>query len=262
MTKLTKAERRAHNEAQEILKKDTLTMSEKEFVLQNWHPAASFDVGATGAFFTPFDLAADFRIDAGQGRIIDLCAGIGSLAYWVRNFTWGADEPAELVCVEINPVYVEIGKKILPEATWICADVFDVPNMNLGHFDHAIANPPFNSVNRHGRNAPRYCGSDFALHVIDIASDIADYGAFIISQGSAPFRYSGVQCYSRTEPRGYKKFNEQTSIFLDAGVGIDTSVFADQWKDVKPTVEIVCADFIEAREARISPQGDLFAEVA
>ncbi len=261
MAKLTKSERKAHNQAEEILQKNILTEDEKEFVLKNWHPAASFDVGASGAFFTPFDLAADFRIDAGTGRIIDLCAGIGSLAYWVKNFPWGADAPTELICVEINPTYVEIGKKIVPEATWICANVFDILDMDLGHFDHAIANPPFGKVNRHGYASPRYSGADFAYHVLDIASEIADFGAFILPQGSAPFQLSGVPFYSRRESRAYLKFHEQTGIFLDAGAGIDTSLFRDQWKGTSPAVEIVCADFMEARDARKPAQIDLF-EVA
>lgn len=54
MAKLTRAESKLHLQAEEILKKDILSESEKEFVLKNWHPAAAFDVGATGAFFTPF----------------------------------------------------------------------------------------------------------------------------------------------------------------------------------------------------------------
>lgn len=31
----------------------------------------------------------------------------------------------ELVCVELNPRYVEVGHKVLPEAEWICGDIFD-----------------------------------------------------------------------------------------------------------------------------------------
>lgn len=263
MLKLTKTERKLHAEAEALLQKNELTVEEREIVFKQWHPASDFDTGASGAFFTPFDLAADFRIDAGTGRIIDLCAGIGMLGYWCLNFPWVHDENVELVCIEINPTYVEIGKKLLPEATWICADVFDVKELGLGHFDKAIANPPFGRVNRHGRAAPRYEGADFAYHVIDIASDIADHGAFIVPQGTtAPFQYSGVQCYRRTEGRGYTAFLEQTAIDLDAGVGIDTSIFRDQWKGTSPAVEIVCADFIEARENRIPAQTDLFANAA
>lgn len=152
---LTKAQRKTHEQAEEILKKDILTEDEKEFVFKNWCPHARFDVGASGAYFTPFDLAADFRIDGGTGRIIDLCAGIGALAYWLAKYPWGADGPTEVVCVEINPAFVEIGKKLVPEATWICGNVFDVLDMGLGHFDHAVANPPFGRTARYGCSAPR-----------------------------------------------------------------------------------------------------------
>ena len=262
MPKLTKKERKEHAEAEALLLKDHLSIEERETVFKQWHPANFFDVGASGSFFTPFDLAGDFRIDAGTGRIIDLCAGIGTLGYWCLNFPWSSGEPVELVCVEINPAYVEIGKRLLPEATWICADVFDVQNLDLGHFDTAIANPPFGKVNRHGHNAPRYSGADFAYHVVDIASDLADYGAFILPQCTSPFRYSGVPYYQRSESRSYTAFNEQTGIFLDAGCGIDTSQFRDQWKGTSPAVEIVSADFTEARETRKPAQSDLFAQAA
>lgn len=258
MAKLTKAERKLHAKAEAILAKDVLNEAEKEFVLQNWHAGAAFDIGASGAFFTPFGLAGDFRIDAGTGRIIDLCSGIGMLAYWCRNFTWGSEKLAELVCLEINPTFVEIGKKILPEATWICANVFDVPDLDLGHFDTAIGNPPFGRVNRHGRTTPRYTGSEFTYHVMDIASDIADHGAFIVPQGVAGFRYSGVPYYQRAENRQYVAFEEQTGIRLEAGVGIDTSLHRDDWKGTSPAVEIVTAYFYEAREERAPKQSNLF----
>lgn len=46
---------------------------------------------------------------------------------------------ADITCVELNPHYVEVGKKVVPEATWICADVLDpfLPDL-LGQFDFAI----------------------------------------------------------------------------------------------------------------------------
>ncbi|MEU6719794.1 hypothetical protein ABZ897_50780 [Nonomuraea sp. NPDC046802] len=47
------------------------------------------------------------------------------------------------MCVEKNPHYVAVGQRLLPEATWICGDVFDVLSMGLGRFDTALANPPF-----------------------------------------------------------------------------------------------------------------------
>ena len=113
-------------------------------------------------------------------------------------------------------------------------------------------------MNRYGQTAPRYSGSEFTYHVMDIASDIADHGAFIVPQGVAGFRYSGVQCYQRAENNQYRAFVEQTGISLEAGCGIDTSLFRNDWKGTSAAVEIVCADFIEAREIRAPKQASLF----
>ncbi|WP_271507338.1 methyltransferase [Bradyrhizobium sp. CCBAU 11357] len=266
MAKLTKAEAKAHAEAVELLKKDVLTYDERVFVLDNWHEGASHINGSAGAFFTPCGLAGDFAIDAYGGRTVDLCAGIGALAfhvYWRAHHARGRDEPQkEIVCIERNPAYVDVGRKVLPEANWICADVFDLDLPSLGHFGCAIANPPFGATPRIG-SGPRYTGRSFEFHVIDIASDIADYGAFIIPQASAPFQYSGVQCYRERKSADYLKFTEQTGIHLEAGCGVDCSYYRDGWKGIAPNVEIVCANFeeIPRNKARSSaePEAELRA---
>jgi hypothetical protein len=243
MAKLTKAEAKAHAAACDLLRKDRLTDDEREFVLTNWHEGATNINSAAGAFFTPLGLALDLTIEvSGCRRIIDLCAGIGCLAlacHW-RN-GWG-DPPREIVCVEKNPAYVEVGRKILPEATWICADVFDVPSLGLGRFDAAISNPPFGATPR-DRKAPRYSGRAFEFHVIDIAAGLAEQGAFIIPQPSAPFRFSGAPCFERCEGSAYRGFSEATGVSLEPGCGIDCAYHADGWRGVKPTVEVVTADF-------------------
>ena len=81
MAKLTKKQTMAHEQAVDILKKDVLTDDDKEFVFNNWHEAANHNNGANGAFFTPLDMAWDFALDVPGTKIIDLCAGIGVLAY-------------------------------------------------------------------------------------------------------------------------------------------------------------------------------------
>lgn len=191
MAKLTKAQRKAHSEAVALLSKDRLTDDEKDFVFMNWHEGADHNTGLAGAFFTPWSLAADFSLDVGGPRIIDLCAGIGVLASCAMNRRRYDYPLTEIVCVERNPRYVEVGRKLLHEARWICADVFDWRELNLGHFDYAIGNPPFGKVARSG-NGPRYRGAEFEYHVIDIAAELADYGTFIVPQQSASFRYSGA----------------------------------------------------------------------
>src|SRR5690242_13237549 len=123
MSKLTKAQAKAHKAACALLNKDSLTMDERWFVLENWQESASHINSVAGAFFTPAGLANDFVIDVSGDRIIDLCAGIGMLSFVLyQGGAWDRRWP-QIVCVEANPDYVAVGKKVLPEATWIHADI-------------------------------------------------------------------------------------------------------------------------------------------
>jgi SAM-dependent methyltransferase len=187
MAKLTKQQRKAHAEAEAILTKDRITDDERDFVFQNWHEGATHENGAAGAFFTPFDLACDFALDGAGRRVIDLCAGIGVLSYIIHHRSKWGERLAEITCVEINPRYVAVGRKLLPQARWINADVFDWRALDLDHYDVAIANPPFGRVRR-SSDAPRYRGPEFEFHVVDIARELAPRGAFIVPQESARFR--------------------------------------------------------------------------
>jgi type I restriction-modification system DNA methylase subunit len=242
MSKLTKAQNKEHLKAVDILKKEILSEDEVEFVYRNWHEGAEHNNSLSGAFFTPFDMAMDFALDVGGKRIIDLCAGIGMLTYATQMRNWYEKDNLEFICVEKNQDYVDIGKKLVPEATWICADVFDILDINLGKFDTAISNPPFGNVKR-SKNSPRYSGKDFEYHVIDIASNLADFGVFIVPQMSAGFNYSGRPYYDRHKDGKAVKFQEQTGLHFEAGCGVDTSIFKDEWKGVSPICEIVCVEF-------------------
>ena len=253
MAKLTKAEARSHDLACDLLKKDKLTEDDKDFIFDNWHEAANHINGKAGAFFTPSGLAFDMEFDIAGKRVIDLCAGIGMLSYAVATRSkWSYDNSQcpEIVCVEINPDYVAIGEKLVPEATWICGDVLDPILMaSLGHFDAAYGNPPFGNVKGSGK-APRYTGSDFEYKVMDVASDIADAGTFIIPQQSASFSYSGNGPSEHRNNGKHVPFFSKTRINMDMGTGVDTAFYLDDWKSVKPLCEIVCCDFEEARETR------------
>lgn len=122
MGKLSKAIFKNHREACALLDRGNLSTEERIFVIENWHEGVDNNQSWSGAFFTPWELARDFRLEAqGSGlRVLDLCAGIGILSYFAciwANF----EAPAkEIVCVERNEAYVEAGKKLLPEARWIC----------------------------------------------------------------------------------------------------------------------------------------------
>ncbi|WP_433463924.1 N-6 DNA methylase [Spirillospora sp. CA-128828] len=245
--KLTRAQSAAHQRACQILEYDHLTDDDREFVLEHWQESSTSRNVLDGAFFTPIDLARTMRLHVYGDRVLDLCAGIGHLAIGCQEAvirSWTRQPARELVCVERNPAYVEVGRKLLPEATWICADVFDVPGLGLGQFDTVIANPPFGRVRRDG-TGPRYRDPLMEYHVIDVAADIGVHGAFIIPQTSAPFAWSGHPQYREVHGREYDRFEAETGITLEPSVGIDTSYYADQWRGVTPTVEIVRCDFSE-----------------
>lgn len=252
MAKLTKKQSNLHNQALVLLSKENLSLEDKDFIFENWNEGANHINGEAGAFFTPLNLAFDFAIDVSkEGRIIDLCAGIGILSYAVLGRNWHDKENLEIVCIESNPDYVEVGKKLVPEATWICADVMDVLDMNLGHFDNAISNPPFGNISR-SKDAPRYQGKDFEYHVIDIASKLADFGTFILPQMSAGFNYSGRPYYERQKEGKAVKFQNLTGLYFEAGCGVDTNIYLDQWKGVSPMCEIVCVEFNNGKTSILS----------
>jgi predicted RNA methylase len=247
--KLTKAQMKQHEMACKLLEKDSLTFDEKWDVYENWHEGAEHNNGSAGAFFTPPYLARDFAIDVCGPKVVDLCAGTGVLSF--MYYHCGAfynERKPEITCVEINPAYVAIGKKLLPEATWICADISEIWQ-NLGKFDTAIGNPPFGKQNII-TGAPRYTGAEAEYKIIDIASRLASYGTFIIPQQSASFRYSGAQYYQRHNAGKFAKFFAQTGIDIEAGCGVDTTYHQNDWHGVSPLCEIVTCDFGECRKQR------------
>lgn len=247
MSKLTKAQAKAHQQACDLLNKDTLSLDEKFFVIENWQESATNVNSAAGAFFTPYGLARDFAIETFSGRMIDLCAGIGTLSFAASMLTSGAASRLDITCVEINPDYVAVGRKLLPEATWVVGSIFDVLEMDLGRFDIAISNPPFGRINRpDGKGAPRYTGGEFEFHVIDIAAHLADYGVFILPQMSAGFRYSGSQHYQRETSGKAFDFQQKTGIYMGPSCGIDTAHYLGDWRGVSPLCEVVCCEFAEA----------------
>lgn len=253
--KIPKRLAKLHNEAVALARAGRrLTLDERAFVLEHFHEGAEHMNGLVGAFFTPEGLARDFSIEVpDRGRLLDLCAGIGALS------SECAVDGREIVCVERNPAYVEIGRAVLPDATWICADVFDVDAYrHLGPFEVAISNPPFGAIPAPGFSG-KYTGGQFEYRVIELASRLAKIGVFIVPQMSAPFRYSGEPCYRNEESDKARALREQTGIVMEANCGIDTSTYRSAWKGVSPICEIVVCDFSEldahASEAAAKTEG-------
>lgn len=259
--RLTKAQAKAHQQAMDLVHSDRrLTLAEREFILDHYQESQGSLNSLSGAFFTPSGLARDFALEVGPGRVIDLCAGIGRLAYACQNDRY---KRTELVCIERCPEYVEVGKRILPEAVWICGDVFD-PALyaDLGRFDWAISNPPFGRISENSFQGA-YSGGEFEFKVIEQASRLARYGTFIVPQLSAPFRYSGERHYREEVTDKLRAFMEQTGIALEPNCGIDTAVYRDDWHGVSVVCEIVLAEFAQPSAAAApGEQIDLFGEAA
>lgn len=255
MSKLSKAQIKAHSQAIELLKKDRLTLEDHDFVFDNWMESATHINSAAGAFFTPRDMTWTFAIEVGGHRVLDLCAGIGALAYAVyHRSTFESGPPCEVVCVEINPDYAAIGQKLLPEATWIVADALS--DLDIGRFDWVISNPPFGRI---GGQA------DFDLAIVERAERYADMGTFILPSGSVPWAFSGRPCFEHdSKSEKAKRFRDRTKIDLQPNCGIDCAYWAKDWRGASPSVEIALADYAEARALRLAdePQQDLFGEAA
>jgi hypothetical protein len=238
MAKISKEAAKRHKQALDLVHSDKrLTLDDRFFILENFHEGATNMNGLAGAFFTPEGLARDLSIEVcGGGRsIIDLCAGIGGLAFACR------DKAKRIVCVEQNPEYAEVGKRVMPEAEWIVGDVFSLGD--IGHFDWAISNPPFGAIKTGSSVKSAYTGAKFEYRVIELASKLADNGTFIIPQQSAPFRYSGERGYRVAIETECAKFMEQTGIVLGNNCGLDTSSYLNEWKGVSPMCEIVVCEF-------------------
>ncbi len=239
MTKLTKEQSKQHQRAMELVHSDrALSLDDRWFVLENYHESQGQLNTLAGAFFTPPGLARDTSIEVVGNRVVDLCAGIGGLAF-------ACQQPGrEITCVEQCEEYVKVGRRILPDANWIHADVFTA---GLGQFDTAVSNPPFGAI-KGDKFEGKYTGGQFEYKVIESASRIAAYGVFILPQMSAPFRYSGERNFRREETDKAKKFREQTGIELHPSCGIDTSMYVSDWKGVSPVCEVVVCDFKSAPE--------------
>ena len=161
---------------------------------------------------------------------------------------WDEDRMPITVCVEVNPDYVQVGKKLLPEAHWITGSIFDAGIQRelaaWGVFDVAISNPPFGRIAR--SDAPSsvagYTGAEFELQTVSYASTIAREGVFILPSMSVGWEYSGRPRYRVRSTPKHERFERETGIDLVAGCGIDTSVY-EGWHGVRPVVEIALADF-------------------
>ncbi|RPE05528.1 hypothetical protein EGT74_24400 [Chitinophaga lutea] len=239
--KLSKQQIKQHQKCVDLLNQEEMTYDEKLFVYENWYPAYDNQIGTIASFFTPVGLARDFQLMVGGKSVVDLCAGIGMLSflYYHRMITWEETE-VRVVCVERNYGFIEVGKKLFPEAEWIHGDVLDEELIkSLGRFDMAVSNPPFGNI-KSDRSSKwlKYKGNDFDLKVVEIAGYLAPMAAFILPQGSLPFTLSDPGGYRNRSTEKYLKFNRETGIVLGPSMGIDCDFYKGDWKGAAPTVEV------------------------
>ncbi|AXK43744.1 methyltransferase [Erythrobacter aureus] len=260
MAKLTRAQLQGHNHAMEMLNVDRdLTIDERFAILERYHEGATHSNAATSAFFTPVELATHFAMEVpAGGHILDLCAGIGALS--VATLAYHQQNPGrhKFTLVELDPEYCKVARRLLPDATVICGSIFD-PDVQAmlrkQRYDVAIANPPYGTLNAANGAAPRYTGKKCEYSVIDVASDLADIGVFLIPQESVPFKMSGVsQNTFDNGSEAYQKFQRETHIELQPNMGIDTSFAEKQWRGTSIRTEIALCDFREVRAARTAAE--------
>ncbi|MET8816676.1 methyltransferase [Streptomyces sp. NPDC004549] len=241
---LTREQARNHQMTLDLVHTDReLTVKEREFVLDHYQPSASTTQALEGAYFTPremaYQLAAyDIGGDRPGERVIDLGAGIGRLAFEVVHDPWRihADVPlGEMICVERNPDYVHVGRRAVPEATWICGDLLDIPDMKLGVLDCAISNPPFGNIPR-SRDTATYRPRQFEYHAIAAAAQVARRGVFIVPRPSV----HGKDHSQRTAD--CLRFTRETGIELET-TWMNADAWRDQWGGPTPSVTVVTADF-------------------
>lgn len=251
MGKVSKAQAEANDKAMQLINSDKpLKEHEKEFILQNYDESFNHTHKNIGAFFTPFDLAKEFRWFTETyegGRIIDLCSGIGALSYhaWHHNNYGRTSNFTELVCVEFVEEYVEIGKRIVPDATWIIGSILDMNLMlSLGEFNVAISNPPFGNIKtgESEENWYGYTGNEFDYKAIAVAKMIAESGAFILPQGSCPIIHTNGRI-ERQNLRKYETFKKETEIHLEMNSFSLNPKIYEGFKHTNVSVEIMECEF-------------------
>jgi predicted RNA methylase len=248
MAKLSKQDSKRHDEAEALVvasKTRLLTFIEREFVVENWNPAARHNVTRHSVFFTPMDMASALAIETGhleaprKLRLLDLCAGTGRLSWGVLQHHSTNKDNIELTCLELNPDFVRVGQAILPDANWVQGSFLnDALLSTLGRFDLVISNPPFAKIPQHEKPQLPYNGNLMEYAACQVALQLADEAVFILPQHRCPFEYSGKQTFRKTENRTYEKFSKESGIKFEMNCGIDTKSLED-FQDTNVVVEIV-----------------------
>lgn len=273
MALVTKKQQKLHNEALDIISQDILGDDDIRFVYDNFNEGVSFNNSDFGAFFTPWKMAdalayeSIYSLDSAYSKnrenpltykVIDLCGGIGVLSAAILDRYTHYN--IEVTCIEINPEYIKIGRKLLPQVKWIQGSVLDLDLIrSLGKFDHAVSNPPFGRPRAMKGNSFNYTGVLAEFKVFDIASCIANYVSFIIPSGSAGYEY-GDMGMKYIESKELKRFQDETNIEVTPTIGqsISDGNFG-KFKNTNIRVEIAHAETNKIKD-RSMVQVNLFGD--
>lgn len=251
MSKVSKVALKQHNIALSLVELERdLTNKEREFVLANFLEEAVCNIGWSGSFFTNADLAWEFgmcvtdspdsMLPNDREKVVDLCAGIGMLGFQLlQRF-----KHIDLVCVESNETFVKVGRKVLPNAIWICGSVTDkhvIERLKSMNIQTAISNPPFGNVaSMQPIEGCNYKGANAAFKVAEVAFEVAKRATFIMPTNCCPFSYSGQNSYTEKDNESYNVFNESTGISFSLDC-IDTELVSENgnFRNTKMLVEVV-----------------------
>ena len=267
MGSITKQQLKRHEQAEEILwGNDTkLTHDQVAFCLEHWDPRAlaGKQVAQNQAYFTPLSLALDAgKYIGGDGRlVVDIGAGIGRLAYAVLCANWWDTRQVQVTAVELNPEYVAVGRRLLPEVTWVQGDMYDVALwQNLPRFDKAISNPPFGQVLTDCDTTWIGYRGPAGLMAASIGLQVARLGVtMILPQTQTPFRYSGAppgtNVYTENNTGYLKRFLAGRPALEWHHSSLDTEQpgYKSGWRGAAPVVELVT---LRDRDAALLPLAD------
>lgn len=249
--KLSKLQRKQHGEAESLLSLGrTLKEDERMFVLDHWLPGATGDPGIHGVFFTPRSIAESISYYPSEGPVIDACAGIGRLAFhcWLAS-KWSNHPKFTLTCVEFNSNYVEVGRRVLPEAEWIRADLTDYAASLDGKrpFREAISNPPYGKV----PTLREWRGYTGPAHLVAAAvlGDITRYGGWMIvpeADIAQSFRSQGRVV---EDSSFYQKFRAARPDLSLSHYSHDFSQYRSEWMGASPNVTLADLDIREIADS-------------
>jgi predicted RNA methylase len=237
--KLTKAQTRDWDKIKGLLEgKKPLEDEEAQIFLDKFLPGmVRTDVSRLGAHFTPWDVAREltyWAVSPGD-RVLDLAAGVGSLsracAYYGDNI--------EVVAVELCHEFIEIGKRIAPEARWVQGSIYDQKLIQrLGKFDAVVSNPPY-SIKVEKQDWLSYNGAS-ELMAAEVALRAGKDATFIMPANSVPWHFDHMGCYNeRWDNRHLVNFVRANPDARFSNLSVDMGIYKDLWKSGLSSVEMV-----------------------